>query len=384
MQAIIRETKNQQPATSKRIMKILISGGGTGGHIFPAIAIADAIKKQNPGAEILFVGAKGKIEMEKVPKAGYPIKGLWISGFHRKLTLRNLMFPVKLLSSMVRSWFIINRFKPDVVVGVGGFASGPVLEVASRRGIPALVQEQNSYAGVTNKLLAKKASVICVAYDNMERYFPEEKIKLTGNPVRQDLREIQATKEEALAYFGLEKDKKTLLVFGGSLGARTINEAMAASANMLKEHPEIQVLWQAGKLYIDEFSQSETAQLNNVQIRPFIDRMDLAYQMADLVACRAGALTISELCLVGKPAILIPFPHAAGDHQTKNAMALVEQGAAFLVRDSEAREVFHKLVLNTIEDQPKLNQLGENIKTLAKPDAADTIAKEVFKLAHKQ
>ncbi len=384
MQTEIQKTRDQQPLIRKRNMKILISGGGTGGHIFPAIAIADAIKKKNPDVEILFVGAKGKIEMEKVPGAGYPIKGLWISGFHRKLTLRNLMFPVKLLSSMVRSWSIVRRFKPDAVVGVGGFASGPVLEVATRKGIPALIQEQNSYAGVTNKLVSRKADVICVAYENMDRYFPGEKLKLTGNPVRQDLRDIKATREEALKYFGLETEKKTLLVFGGSLGARTINEAMAASAEMLKLHPEIQVLWQAGKLYIDEFTQCETAQLPNVQIRPFIDRMDLAYKMADLVACRAGALTISELCLVGKPAILIPFPHAAADHQTKNAMALVEKGAAFLVKDSEAREVFNKLVLNTIEDGPKLKQLGENIKTLAKPNAADTIAEEVMRLAQKQ
>jgi UDP-N-acetylglucosamine--N-acetylmuramyl-(pentapeptide) pyrophosphoryl-undecaprenol N-acetylglucosamine transferase len=365
-------------------MKVLISGGGTGGHIFPAIAIADAIKKKNPDADILFVGAKGKIEMQKVPQAGYPIKGLWISGFHRQLTLRNLMFPIKLISSLVKAFSIVKSFKPDVVVGVGGFASGPVLEVATRTGIPALVQEQNSYAGVTNKLLSKKASKICVAYDNMDRYFPKEKIQFTGNPVRADLKDTKASKEEALEYFGLEKGKKTLLVFGGSLGARTINEAMAAAAEMLKEHNEIQVLWQAGKLYIDEFSTCETAQLRNVQIRPFIDRMDLAYKMADLVACRAGALTISELCLVGKPAILIPFPNAAGDHQTKNAMALVEKGAAFLVTDHQAKEVFKSLVLNTIEDEGKLSQLAINIKALAKPEAAETIAEEVMKLAKKK
>lgn len=365
-------------------MKILISGGGTGGHIFPAIAIADAIKKKDPAADILFVGAKGKIEMEKVPQAGYLIKGLWISGFHRQLTLRNLIFPIKLLSSLVKSWFIIQRFKPDAVVGVGGFASGPILEVATRKGVPALVQEQNSYAGVTNKLLARKANVICVAYDHMERYFPEEKLRVTGNPVRADLKDIKASKTEALEYFGLENGKKTLLVFGGSLGARTINEAMEASAEMLSNHPEIQVLWQAGKLYIDEFSKSETAQLPNVQIRPFIDRMDLAYKMADLVACRAGALTISELCVVGKPAILIPFPNAAGDHQTKNAMALVEKGAAFLVRDNEAKAVFKALVLNTIEDEDKMAQLAVNISELGKPNAADNIADEVIILAQKR
>lgn len=364
-------------------MKILISGGGTGGHIFPAIAIADAIKRQHPEADILFVGAKGKIEMEKVPQAGYPIKGLWISGFHRKLTLRNLMFPVKLLSSMVKAWSIISRFKPDAVVGVGGFASGPILEVATRRGIPALVQEQNSYAGVTNKLLAKNASKICVAYDNMDRYFPKNKIMVTGNPVRADLKDIKASREEALEYFGLDKGKKTLLVFGGSLGARTLNEAMANAAQMLREHNDIQVLWQAGKLYIEEFSKSETAQLPNVQIRPFIDRMDLAYKMADLVACRAGALTISELCVVGKPAILIPFPNAAGDHQTKNAMALVEKGASFMLTDKQAGEKFKALVLNTIEDEGKMSLLAENIKKLGKPDAADTIAGEVLKLAKK-
>ena len=362
-------------------IKILISGGGTGGHIFPAIAIADAIKKKNPTADILFVGAKGKIEMEKVPKAGYPIKGLWISGFHRQLTVRNLMFPVKLMSSLIKAWGIINRFKPDVVVGVGGYASGPTLEIASRKGIPVLVQEQNSYAGVTNKLLAKKAAKICVAYENMERFFPEEKILLTGNPVRQDLKDIKVSKNEALQHFGLETNKKTLLVFGGSLGARTLNEAMAASTEMLAAHPEIQVLWQAGKLYIDEFSKSETAQLPNVQIRPFIDRMDMAYKMSDLVACRAGALTISELCLAGKASILIPFPNAAGDHQTKNAMALVEKGAAFLVTDKEAKSIFKTIVLSTINDEGKLSLLAENSKKMAKPAAASDIADEVIKLA---
>lgn len=361
-------------------LKIIISGGGTGGHIFPAIAIANAIKAKRPDADILFVGAKGKMEMEKVPRAGYPIKGLWISGFQRKLTLRNLLFPIKLLSSLLRASRIIRSFKPDVAVGVGGYASGPLLEMATRKGIPALIQEQNSYAGVTNRLLAKKVQRICVAYDNMERYFPQEKLALTGNPVRSDLTEVSATREEALAHFGLDPAKKTLLLFGGSLGARTLNQAMAASTAALREREDVQVLWQCGRLYVKDFKQSETAQLPNVQMQAFIDRMDLAYKMADLVVCRAGALTISELQLVGKPAMLVPSPNVAEDHQTKNALALVERDAAIMLPDAEAKAQMIPEALALLDHPERLQELATNVYAMAKTDAAEQIADEVLNL----
>lgn len=361
--------------------KVIISGGGTGGHVFPAIAIANEIKKLKPKAEILFVGAKGKIEMEKVPKAGYPIEGLWISGFHRKLTLRNLMFPIKLLSSLWKANRIINRFKPDVVVGVGGYASGPTLEMASRKGIPVLVQEQNSFPGITNRLLAKRASKICVAYKGLEKWFPKEKIVLTGNPVREGLfQNLNQKQEEAYEYFEFDKNKKTIFVFGGSLGARSINNAMAANAELIQNHPEIQVLWQAGKLYIEEMKQSETAQLDNVKVVQFIDRMDLAYSMADVIIGRAGALTISELCFVGKPSILIPSPNVAEDHQTKNAMALVEKAAAVYVKDVEAKEKIIEKALEVIENERLKKELSLNVLGMRKEDAAMEIGKEVLNL----
>jgi len=361
-------------------LKIIISGGGTGGHIFPAIAIANAIKAKRPDADILFVGAKGKMEMEKVPRAGFKIEGLWISGFQRKLTLRNLLFPVKLLSSLLRASRIIRSFKPDVAVGVGGYASGPLLEMATRKGIPALIQEQNSYAGVTNRLLAKKVQRICVAYENMERYFPQEKLVLTGNPVRSDLTEVPATREEALAHFGLDPAKKTLLLFGGSLGARTLNQAMAASTAALREREDVQVLWQCGRLYVKDFKQSETAQLPNVQMQAFIDRMDLAYKMADLVVCRAGALTISELQLVGKPAMLVPSPNVAEDHQTKNALALVERDAAIMLPDAEAKARMVPEALALLDHPERLQELATNVYAMAKTDAAERIAEEVLNL----
>lgn len=349
-------------------MKVIISGGGTGGHVFPAIAIADAIKKQKPEAEILFVGAQGKIEMEKVPKAGYPIEGLWISGFQRRLTTKNLLFPFKLIGSLAKAWKIVSDFKPDVVVGVGGYASGPTLEVATRMGIPALVQEQNSFPGITNRLLAKKVNKICVAYDGMERYFPKEKIVETGNPVRQELFENLASKKaEAYRHFGLDENKKTIFVFGGSLGARTINQAMEANALYLADNEtNVQVLWQAGKLYIDEMSESDTAKLPNIQIRAFIDRMDLAYAMADVVIGRAGALTISELCFVGKPAILVPSPNVSEDHQTKNAMALVEKEAAILVKDVNAKKEMVVKALEILDDNVLSERLSGNILGLKK------------------
>lgn len=366
-----------------RPIRVLISGGGTGGHIFPAIAIADAIREKSPDAEILFVGAKGKMEMEKVPKAGYPIEGLWISGFHRSLDWRNLLFPFKLLSSMWKAGDIVRRFKPDVAVGVGGYASGPVLRVASRRGIPCLIQEQNSYAGVTNRLLAAKVSRICVAYDQMERYFPKEKIVLTGNPVRRDLREAHPDKAEAARYYDLLPDRPTIFVFGGSLGAYRLNEAMAANAALLAQHPEVQVIWQAGSLYYDRFKESKTARLPNVRIRPFIIRMDLAYTLSDVVICRAGALTISELCLLGQPAILVPSPNVAEDHQTKNAKALVNHGAALMISDNDAPEKMIEEALHLLTDKALLSNLSENARKLAHPDAAERIAGEVLQLAAK-
>lgn len=360
--------------------RIIISGGGTGGHIFPAIAIADAIKEKEPTADILFVGAKGKIEMEKVPKAGYPIKGLWISGFHRKLTARNLLFPLKLLVSMGKAWNIIREFKPDAVVGVGGFASGPVLDVACRMRIPTLIQEQNSYAGATNRILSGKVDRICVAYDQMERYFPAEKITLTGNPVRKDLLKEQPSRESGAAHFGFDPKKPILFVFGGSLGAKSINEAMAANAEKIAAHPEVQVLWQMGSLYVEDFGDCATAQLENVKAQPFVDRMDLAYTMADLVICRAGALTISELTQLGQPAMLIPSPNVAEDHQTMNAQALVEKQAAILLPDPDAKKEIISRALSLLAKPQDLNVLGENIKVMARPKAAAQIADEVLQL----
>lgn len=365
---------------STTFMKVIISGGGTGGHVFPAIAIANAIKKQRPNAEILFVGAAGKIEMEKVPKAGYPIKGLWISGFQRRLTLQNLAFPFKLISSLWRAWTIVREFKPDVVIGVGGYASGPTLEVATRMGIPTLVQEQNSFPGITNRLLAKKVNKICVAYNGMDKFFPKNKIVHTGNPVRQEIFEhLDKKRAEAYSYFGFDPNKKTIFVFGGSLGARTINNSMVANAELLKNETNTQVLWQAGKLYIDEMQNSDTAKLSNVEVRQFIDQMDLAYAMADVVIGRAGALTISELCFVGKPAILIPSPNVSEDHQMKNAMALVEVDAAVLVEDKEADKMISR-AMEVLEDENLKKELSRNILKLKKDNAAKVIADEILRM----
>ena len=358
-------------------MKVIISGGGTGGHVFPAIAIANEIKRQRPDTDILFVGAKGKLEMEKVPKAGYAIEGLWISGFHRKLTLRNLMFPFKLVSSLFKAFGIINKFKPDVVIGVGGYASGPTLQVANWKKIPTLVQEQNSYPGVTNRLLASKVKRICVAYPLMEKYFPKEKIKVTGNPVRQDLMDLGNLRSEGINHFGLDENKKTIIIIGGSLGARTLNDSMGENTKLLKNNPNVQILWQAGKLYIDEFENSATAELPNVQIRAFIDRMDLAYAMADVLICRAGALTISELCIVGKPAILVPSPNVSEDHQTMNATALSDRKAAVLVKDKNASGMLDN-ALRILSNEETSNELKANIKQMGKPDAAKDIVNEIF------
>lgn len=354
-------------------MKIIISGGGTGGHIYPAIAIADALKKRDPLIDILFVGARGRMEMEKVPAAGYPIEGLWISGLQRKLTLSNLMFPLKVIHSMWRCRSIIRSFKPDVVVGVGGYASGPLVNVASRMGIPSVLQEQNSYPGITNKWLAAKASKICVAYPGMEKYFPSDKIVFTGNPMRSQLG-ASISRKDAAEMFGLDPEKKTILAVGGSLGARTINETIQKSYDRISDRQDIQVLWQIGKLYATQNLDTPVAHLGNVRPFVFIDRMDMAYALADVVMARAGAMTISELSLMGKASVLVPSPYVAEDHQTHNAMSLVRLHAARLVPDAEAPARAFEEALKLL-DQPEVRaQLETESRKLGRPHAADEIA----------
>ncbi len=354
-------------------MKIIISGGGTGGHIYPAIAIADALKKRDPLIDILFVGARGRMEMEKVPAAGYPIEGLWISGLQRKLTLSNLMFPLKVIHSMWRCRSIIRSFRPDVVVGVGGYASGPLVNVASRMGIPSVLQEQNSYPGITNKWLAAKASKICVAYPGMEKYFPADKIVFTGNPMRSQLG-ASISRKDAAEMFGLDPEKKTILAVGGSLGARTINETIQKSYDRISDRQDIQVLWQIGKLYATQNLDTPVAHLGNVRPFVFIDRMDMAYALADVVMARAGAMTISELCLMGKASVLVPSPYVAEDHQTHNAMSLVRLHAARLVPDAEAPARAFQEALKLL-DQPEVRaQLETESRKLGRPHAADEIA----------
>lgn len=360
--------------------RILLSGGGTGGHVFPAIAIADALRHLAPEAEILFVGALGKLEMEKVPQAGYTIKGLWISGFQRSLSLRNLLFPFKLVHSIWKSRQIIREFKPDVVVGVGGYASGPVLRVATRMGIPALIQEQNAFAGVTNRILASKVQKICVAYSGMDRFFPASKTILTGNPVRKNLFEQSVDKDAAAQHFGLNPNLPTILIVGGSLGALAINEAMEGSAANLLSNPRVQVLWQAGKTHFERFAATATAALPNVKILPFIDRMELAYALADVVVSRAGAIAISELCMVGKPAILIPSPFVAEDHQSKNAMALAAQHAAIFISNNEAGARMIPEALELLQNDQRRQLLSQHIQRLALPNAAEDIARELLAL----
>ncbi|MFI0425388.1 MAG: undecaprenyldiphospho-muramoylpentapeptide beta-N-acetylglucosaminyltransferase [Flavobacterium sp.] len=356
--------------------RFIISGGGTGGHIYPAVAIANELKTRFPEAEFLFVGAKDKMEMQKVPQAGYAIKGLWISGIQRKLTLDNAMFPFKLLSSMWNSFRIIKSFKPDVVIGTGGFASGAVLKVASMLNIPTVIQEQNSYPGITNKLLAKKADKICVAYENLERFFPKDKMILTGNPVRQDLIN-EARKSEAIAYFKLDVNKKTLLVLGGSLGARRINQLIEKELDFLLSQ-NIQIIWQCGKLYLNDYSKYNEKE--NVQVVAFIDRMDLVYAAADVVISRSGASSVSELCIVGKPTIFIPSPNVAEDHQTKNAKAISDKNGAILIRESELEAQFETVFSDLISSENKQAELSQNIKKLAKPNATKDIVEEIVKL----
>lgn len=360
-------------------LKVILSGGGTGGHIYPAIAIANELKKRFPEAEFLFVGAKDKMEMQKVPQAGYTIKGLWIAGLQRKLTLQNALFPIKLLSSLWESRKILKSFKPDVVIGTGGFASGPLLNVANSLNIPTLIQEQNSYPGITNKLLSKKAAKICVAYENLERFFPKEKMILTGNPVRQDLIDVSSKREEAINYFKLNPNKKTLLVLGGSLGARRINQLIEKELDHLLAQ-QVQIIWQCGKLYVDDYSKYNSTQ---VQVVAFIERMDLVYAAADVVVSRAGASSVSELCIIGKPVIFIPSPNVAEDHQTKNAQAIVDKNGAIMIKESALEEEFSLVVEALLKDEGKQELLGENIKKLALPQATVQIVDEIEKLLKK-
>lgn len=360
--------------------KIILSGGGTGGHIYPAIAIANELKRRYPQAQFLFVGAHDRMEMEKVPQAGYNIKGLWISGLQRKLTLKNLMFPFKLLSSLRRARKIVKSFKPDVAIGTGGFASGPLMQVASSRGIPTLIQEQNSFPGITNKLLGKKVDKICVAYDGLERFFPKSKLIKTGNPVRDSLMQLEQKSVGAKDAFKLGHGKYTLLVLGGSLGAQRINELIEAELEFFKSQ-NVQVIWQCGKLYYQRYKQYDS--LEGVQVHAFLNEMDLAYAAADVIISRAGASSVSELCLAGKPVLFIPSPNVAEDHQTKNAMAIVNKKAALLIKESELEKDFENEFSQLINSAEKQQQLSENIKQLALPEATRHIVDEVEKLLKK-
>ena len=363
-------------------LRVIISGGGTGGHIFPAVSIANAIKAMHPDAKILFVGALGRMEMQRVPAAGYEIKGLPICGFDRKNLLKNVKVLYKIWKSQRMAKKIIKDFRPQVAVGVGGYASGPTLNKAAAMGIPCLIQEQNSYAGVTNKLLAKKAEKICVAYEGMERFFPAEKIILTGNPVRQALLETTITREDAIRSFGLDPAKKTILLVGGSLGARTINESMLRHLDLIKESG-LQFIWQTGKYYSAEIAERLKGQeLPNLKVTDFITDMGSAYRAADLVISRAGASSISEFCLIGKPVILVPSPNVAEDHQTKNALALSTRDAAIYIKDAEAPDILLQTAIDTVNDDAKLKSLSENVLKLALPDSANIIAKEVINLAN--
>ena len=359
--------------------KFILSGGGTGGHIYPAIAIANELKTRFPDAQFLFVGANDKMEMQKVPQAGYEIKGLWIAGLQRQINLKNAMFPFKLLDSLLKSKRIIKDFKPDAVIGTGGFASGPLLQVANMVGIPTLVQEQNSYPGITNKLLSKKAAVICVAYANLERFFPKEKIVLTGNPVRQDLIAISNKREEAITYFNLDPNKKTLLVLGGSLGSRRINQLIEKELDKIQSH-NVQIIWQCGKLYFDDYKKYNDT---NVQVVAFIEKMDFVYAAADVIISRAGASSVSELCIVGKPVIFIPSPNVAEDHQTKNANAIVQQQGAILIKESNLETEFGSVFESLLQDEKLQQQLSQNIKSLALPEATSRIVDEIVKLIKK-
>lgn len=373
----------QNEVRMKQEIRVIISGGGTGGHIFPAISIANAIMLKRPTAKILFVGAEGRMEMQRVPDAGYDIKGLPICGFDRKNLLKNISVLFKIWKSQRLAKQIIKDFKPMVAVGVGGYASGPTLNKCAAMGIPCLIQEQNSYAGVTNKLLAKKAEKICVAYEGMERFFPAEKIILTGNPVRESVLETKETREEAIKAFGLDPNRKTILFVGGSLGARTINESILQHLDLL-ENSDIQVIWQTGKYYSEAIAKALKEKGKDypmLKVLDFISDMGQAYKAADLVISRSGASSISEFCLIGKPVILVPSPNVAEDHQTKNTMALVNKDAALYVKDADAADTLLALAIKTVKDSDKLHSLSENILKLGLKDSANVIADEVIKLA---
>lgn len=362
-------------------LKFIVSGGGTGGHIFPAISIANALKERYPDAEILFVGAQGKMEMERVPAAGYRILGLPVAGFDRKNLFKNISVVSKLLKSMNLAKRIVKNFAPDMAIGVGGYASGPTLRAAAAKNIPTLLQEQNSYAGVTNKLLAKNASVICVAYEGMDRFFPKEKIVLTGNPTRQDLYVSDEKREEAYAHFGLKPNKKTILMVGGSLGARTLNDSIVGAFDIIRDY-DVQVIWQCGKYYFNEMQELQNKGVvpENVKLMDFVSRMDLAYSVADLIISRAGAGSISEFSLLKKPVVLVPSPNVSEDHQTQNALALVKKDAAVMITDGEAREKLFPEALSLVGNNEKLGALSENIGKMAQLDSAKRIVYEIEKI----
>lgn len=364
----------------KKAAKFMIAGGGTGGHVYPALAIADELKERFPEAEFLFVGAKGRMEMEKVPKAGYPIRGLWISGIQRRLTVQNLLFPLKLLVSYLKAWGLVRSFKPDLVVGVGGYASGPVVHIASLMKVPTLIQEQNSYAGITNRLLGRTVDRVCVAFEGMERYFPKEKIRITGNPIRKDLSGDKLDRGKALKHFGLSGKNPVLLVLGGSLGAKAINESVLEHADRFLEEG-LDILWQTGARYEKEVEeQLEGRDPERVRTSPFIERMDLAYAAADIVVARAGAITVSELASVGKASIFIPSPNVAEDHQTKNAQSLVDRGAAILVPDHRAKSELPDAVIGLLHDPEARKELEVNMKKGALSEPAKAIGDELVDL----
>lgn len=355
--------------------KFILSGGGTGGHIYPAIAIADELKKRYPDAEFLFVGANDRMEMQRVPQAGYSIKGLQIAGIQRKLSLKNLLLPFKLLKSLYQARQIIQKFQPDAVIGTGGYASAPTLKAAQWLKVPYFIQEQNSFAGITNKWVSKKANKIFVAYQNMEKFFPKAKIQITGNPIREGLATIQDKNKNAFESFSLDENKFTLLVLGGSLGAKSINQLISSNLSFFQEN-EVQILWQCGKFYYDEYKEKQTEM---VQVRPFIENMNDAYAVADVIISRAGASSVSELCVVGKPVIFVPSPNVAEDHQTKNAQAIADEKAAILIKETELKDNFQKIFLEIFNDKEKRKILSENIKALAKPNATEQIVDEIIK-----
>ncbi len=356
--------------------KFILSGGGTGGHIYPAIAIADELKKRYPDAEFLFVGANDRMEMQRVPQAGYSIKGLQIAGIQRKLSLKNLLLPFKLLKSLYQARQIIQKFQPDAVIGTGGYASAPTLKAAQWLKVPYFIQEQNSFAGITNKWVSKKANKIFVAYQNMEKFFPKAKIQITGNPIREGLTTIQDKNKNAFESFSLDENKFTLLVLGGSLGAKSINQLISSNLSFFQEN-QVQILWQCGKFYYDEYKEKQTEM---VQVRPFIENMNDAYAVADVIISRAGASSVSELCVVGKPVIFVPSPNVAEDHQTKNAQAIADEKAAILIKETELKDNFQKIFLEIFNDKEKRKILSENIKALAKPNATKQIVDEIIKI----